>query len=121
MQRDVDRLDAFGLEHFSAAVKYLATAEKSAWNRPHAAKLTGQGDLYEIRFKSNRTQCRALGVFVPGLNEFVITLIASKKQDVYQPRDAFDIANRRAKQALSDSLLRITLQIDGEDFPPVPE
>lgn len=121
VQADVDRLDTYGLEHIKAAVKYLAVTPKPDWNRPHAAKLSGHGDLYEIRFKSHRTEMRALGVFGPDSDEFVITILTSKKGNVYKPQDAFATARRRADEVLGSRGPRAPLTVDGEVVPAVLE
>lgn len=119
VQQDVDRLDTYGTEALAAAVRYLSVTPKADWNRPHAAKLKGHGDLYEIRFKSRRVQTRALGFFGPAPRQFTITLIATKKQNDYKPRDALTTGIRRAQELLAGKARCSPLQIDGEDVSPI--
>lgn len=51
--------------------------------------------LGEIRFKTLNVQYRPVGCFGPGQREFTILVGCIKKQNVYQPPDAFDLALKR--------------------------
>lgn len=122
VQNDLDRMDDFGQAYFQRQVVYLAgTAGRKDWSEPHALKLSGYVDLYEIRFKHANKATRALGFFGPEPGVFTITLVATHKQNVYTPRDALRTADSRRKDICSGTASAVPLQFDGEDFPPVPE
>jgi hypothetical protein len=51
--------------------------------------------LGEIRFKTNNVQYRPVGFFGPGRREFTLLVGCKKKQQIYDPPDAFDLALKR--------------------------
>lgn len=120
VQSEINRFDDYGSEDFRGAINHLKDAPRNEWKRPHARKLRGGHDIYEIRFKSNRVQTRALGFFGPEEGQFTITAIAAKKQNVYDPPNAIETAESRRKAILNGTAFVANLQIFGEDFPPVP-
>lgn len=119
VQQDVDRQSDAWLEHFRARIKYLARVPVADWHTPHAKKLQGVKDLYEIRFKANGVQHRPLGFFGPGPSEFTILILATHKDDVYKPSSAIDTAAQRRKAIQSGQASTAPLQVDGEGFPPI--
>lgn len=118
VQKTINRYDDYSRESFARQVSYLSATPKVRWDEPHALKLKNQGDLYEIRYKANRCAARALGFFGPGSDQFTITLIATHKQNVYKPHDAFKIAQSRTKSIRDGHSGTAPLQIDGENLPP---
>lgn len=122
VQNDLDRMGDYGQAYFQRQVVYLAgTARREDWKEPHALKLSGFIDLYEIRFKHADKATRALGFFGPEPGVFTITLVATHKQNVYTPRDALATASSRRKVICDGSASAVPLQCDGEDFPPISE
>jgi hypothetical protein len=117
VQATIDRYDDYAKQALSRAVAHLAISGKSQWNEPHAKKLQGKHQLYEIRYKADRCATRAIGYFADEAT-FVITLICTHKQNVYSPHDALSTAERRARQHHSGEATSATLKIDGEDVPP---
>lgn len=115
-------MDDYGQAYFQRQVVYLAgTAHRKDWDEPHALKLSGYVELYEIRFTNSHKATRALGFFGPEPGVFTITLVATHKQNVYTPRDALSTADRRRKAICEGNASAVPLQLDGEDFPPLPE
>ena len=53
--------------------------------------------LGEIRFKSGNVQYRAVGFFGPGRGDFTLLVGCEKRQRVFRPADAFDLALRRKR------------------------
>lgn len=122
VQNYLDRMDDYGQAHFQRQVVYLAgTAHRRDWSEPHALKLSGYVDLYEIRFKHADKATRALGFFGPEPGVFTITLVATHKQNDYTPRDALRTADSRRKAICEGHAGAVPLQFDGEDFPPLPD
>lgn len=122
VQDDVDRFDDAGVANFETKVRYLAgTTSPGDWTEPQAKKLKGASGLYEIRFKANRCATRAIGFFGPNDDEFTILIIATHKQDVYKPHNAFETAISRRAQVLRKEAGTSPLKIDGEVFPPTDE
>lgn len=118
LQREINRITASCRQHFSVRLRYLAVTAKIDWNRPHAAKLVGWEDIYEIRFKADNVQVRPLGFFGPANNEFTILVWAIEKGNVYKPHDCFKTAARRRKEVRDGKAGIARLQIFGEDFSP---
>ena len=118
VQDAIDRYDDFSRQAFARAVAHLAVRSIDHWHDPQAKKLKGHDGMFEIRFKAGRAATRALGFFGPAPGSFTITLIATHKQNVYNPRSAFDIAARRFEQIKAGAAAAHPLQVDGEDFPP---
>lgn len=121
VQADIDRLSDYGLEYFKRQVTYLASAPRLHWDEPHALKISGHRELYEIRFKDQHNATRALGFFGPTPGTFTITVLATHKGHVYTPRDAFDTAGKRRLAVCAGRAASAPLQVDGEDFPPIPD
>lgn len=122
VQEALDSLTEYGKAFFERQVVYLAgTANRSDWREPQAKRLRGYTELYEIRFLDGNKATRALGFFGPVPRLFTITVVATHKQNVYSPREAFDIADRRRKAICAGDAAYSTLLVDGEEFPPVPE
>jgi hypothetical protein len=117
IQGEVNRLGDYGLAQFERSVTWAAFKPKAQWGRPSVAKLQGFKLLYEIRFNSGNVEVRPLGCFGPGADEFTIVLWSTKKGSNYNPRDALNTAERRAKSVVGGKAEVVSLQIDGEDFP----
>lgn len=121
VQRTIDGLSTYGAQLFQRQVVYLAgTANRSDWSEPQAKKLKGFVEMYEVRFKDRDVQTRALGFFGPAPGVFTITLICTHKANVYTPPSALDTADRRRRQICSGHATTVALQVDGEEFPPLP-
>lgn len=59
-------------------------------------RLTGKhSQLGEIRFTSNKVRYRPAGYFGPGASTFTILIGCTKKQNIYDPPHAFDLALKR--------------------------
>jgi len=116
-QHTIDRYNDSDQAFFSRAVAHLATTTIDQWHEPHGKKLKNEKPLFEVRYKANRCATRALGFFGSDGASFIIVLICTHKQDIYDPPDAFKTAHRRISQVLSGSAQTVPLQIDGEDFP----
>lgn len=117
LQKTIDAQDEAVIQHFKVRVRYLANTPKGEWKKPHAIKLQGVTDIYEIRFKANGIQFRPFGFFGPGPNEFTILVWATHKQDIYDPNDAIKTADTRRKDIQAGSARCVSLKVDGEDFP----
>jgi hypothetical protein len=118
VQAVIDAYDPYGREAFSRAVAHLAVTPKAQWHEPQARKLRNEDPLYEIRYKANRRQERALGWFLEEEGIFVIVLICNHKDKIYVPPDAFGIAKRRIAQIRAGVASSVPLEVDGEHFPP---
>ena len=117
-QKTIDRYDDLAQQAFSRAIAHLAICTRDKWDEPHAKKLKGKHQLYEVRFPANRRSTRAVGFFGPAPRQFTITLICFHKANVYTPHDAINIAAKRAEQVQGGSATAAALKVDGEDFPP---
>lgn len=118
VQAEIDRARPAIIVSFSVRLRYLANTAKIDWNEPQAKKLQGVDDIYEIRFKAEKKQYRALGFFGPGVSEFTITVWATHKQNIYDPNDAIETANKRRNEVVKTSASTSSLTIHGEEFPP---
>jgi hypothetical protein len=117
LQKTIDEQDVVVIQQFKARVRYLANTPRIDWKTPHALKLQGVKDIYEIRFSANGVQFRPFGFFGPGSNEFTILVWATHKQKIYDPNDAIKTAERRRKAVETGSAFCVPLKIDGEKFP----
>lgn len=79
---------------FDATLKFLSITED--WRGLKEFKMLGMEGLAEIRFKSRNVQYRPTGSF-HGERTFAIWVGCTKKQNVYDPPDAFDLALKRRK------------------------
>jgi len=78
---------------FDVTLKLLSiTAD---WHGLQEFKALGRKGLCEIRFKSGGVQYRPCGFFGPGERAFSIYVGCYKKQRIYEPPDAFDLAIKR--------------------------
>ncbi len=59
--------------------------------------MLGRHGLGEIRFKSGNVQYRPVGSFGPGERMFTLWVGCKKKQNIYDPPDAFDLALKRRR------------------------
>ncbi|WP_313035661.1 type II toxin-antitoxin system RelE/ParE family toxin [Massilia alkalitolerans] len=121
VQDEIDALEVEVSIGFQVRIRYLATTPKNDWKKPHARKLQGVKDVYEIRFKANGVEFRPLGYFGPNEGEFTILIWAYKKQDIYDPANAIKSADKRRKQIVEGKGECTDLQIDGVNFPPIEE
>jgi hypothetical protein len=76
------------LRNLAGTVDWHGLTEFKALHGKHSG-------LGEIRFKSGKVQYRPVGRFGPGQREFTLLVGCYKKQRVYEPPDAFDLALRR--------------------------
>ncbi|MFC5607779.1 type II toxin-antitoxin system RelE/ParE family toxin [Variovorax soli] len=114
VQDTIDRYNDDDATTFERAVKHLAVSTKDKWDEPHAKKLKGDTDLYEIRYRANRCATRAIGFFDD--QTFIITLICTHKQNVYKPPNWLKTARQRAKSLQEGVGATSPLQIFGEDI-----
>jgi hypothetical protein len=117
VQQEIDRLDEYGKHYLERQVQHLAVSNKEHWDAPHAKKLKNEDPLYEIRFKANNRETRALGCFIHASASFVIAVICYKKQAVYTPSDAFRTAHKRIQRIKDGFATAVPLQIFGENVP----
>lgn len=118
-QATIDRYDDKASASFERAVAHLSVSSIDQWNKPFARKLKSRDKLFEICYKANQKETRALGSFGPSPGHFSITLICTHKTNVYTPPDAFETAENRFAQIRAGSATTVPLQIDGEDFPEI--
>src|SRR5437762_2423997 len=78
---------------FDTTLKYLSITED--WRGLKEFKMLGRDGLGEIRFRTNNVQYRPAGSFGPGDRMFTIWVGCKKKQNVFDPPDAFEIAIKR--------------------------
>lgn len=117
VQDTIDDLDVEVIVEFSICLRYLANTPRPDWG-DKLKKLKGVEGIYEIRFKANNAQQRALGFFGPEEDQFTITIWAIHKQDIYKPSDAIKSAGKRRDQIVARQATCDALKIDGEEFPP---
>lgn len=116
-QKEVDEQDAVVVINFKTRLRYLANTPKADWKKPHARKLKGVKDLYEIRFEANNVQHRPLGFFGLGAKEFTILIWATHKQDIYDPSEAIETAEKRRALIEKGEASCLLLKINGKHFP----
>jgi hypothetical protein len=121
VQSEIDEYDDYAREAFSRALAHLSVTPKGEWQSPQAKKLVGQDPIYEIRYKANNRQTRALGFFQDVENGFIIALICYHKDRVYKPAGAFKSAHQRIARVAQGSAYAVPLKIFGEDFPSIEE
>ncbi|WP_239250057.1 hypothetical protein [Candidatus Nitrotoga sp. M5] len=117
LQKQIDEIDEVVIQKFKTRVRYLSNTFKRDWNRPHARKLKGATDIYEIRFEANGVQQRPIGFFGLLSNDFTILIWATHKQDIYDPAEAIETASKRRDFLKKGTASNSPLQIDGEKFP----
>lgn len=117
LQKDINGQDDTVIQCFKVRVRYLSNTPKHDWKKPHARKLQGVTDIYEIRFKANGVEFRPFGFFGPSEKEFTILVWATHKQDIYDPHDAIKTADSRRGFVQNGSARCVPLKIDGEEFP----
>jgi hypothetical protein len=78
---------------FDTTLKNLSIAE--GWRGMKEFKMLGRG-IGEVRFKSGNVQYRPMGSF-EGERIFALLVGSTKKQNIYSPPDAFDLALKRRK------------------------
>lgn len=89
---------------FDASLDYLLVRDRREWSRPQAARLSGNSDIYVIRFKAEKTQFRPLGFFGPSRGQFTIVLFAIEKGDKFVPKDALEQAVKNMKKIQQGTL-----------------
>ena len=75
---------------FDTTLKNLSIAPE--WRGMKEFKHLGRKGLCEVRFTTANVQHRVLGFFGPGERTFSLYVGATKKQKVYKPSNAFDLA-----------------------------
>ena len=83
---------------FDVTLKALSIS--SDWRGMEEFKSLGRQGLCEIRFRSGKIQYRPAGFFGPGEKTFTIYVGCFKKQNIYQPSEAFDLALKRRQKVL---------------------
>lgn len=119
VQQDIDRLTMEASVRFAAELRWLHEVPIQDWHEPHAKKLKGYKALYEIRFTANKKAMRPVGFFGPDHGQFSIVVWAFKKQNIYEPSDAFDTAERRVKEIRDGKATTAPLTVDGENVPEI--
>jgi len=90
---------------FDVVLKTLSITRD--WRELQEFKHLGRDGLGEIRFKAGKTQYRPAGFFGPGEKCFSIYVGCSKKNGIYNPPNAFDLAiKRRGKVMRGEATLR---------------
>jgi hypothetical protein len=113
VQKEIDRYNERDLEFFRREIVHLAITPKEQWY-PTVKKLKNEDPLYEIRYKANKRQTRALGYFADRAGLFIITNICYHKGTVYEPPGAFKTAHTRLKQIQDSIACSVPLEVDGE-------
>jgi hypothetical protein len=80
---------------FDTTLKNLSIAPD--WRGMKEFKSLKMDGLCEILFKTDGVQYRPTGSFGPGAQTFTIWIGCSKKQNVYNPPDAFEKAKKRKR------------------------
>jgi hypothetical protein len=93
IQKWYDRQNANVRADFDTTLKDLSIAPD--WRGMKEFKHLGRRGLCEIRFKTANVQYRVAGFFGPGERTFSLYVGAKKKQKIYDPSDAFDLALER--------------------------
>lgn len=86
-------LDVQARADFDATLRNLSITPD--WRGLREFKHLGRNGLCEIRFKTRNVQYRPTGFFGPGDRVFSIYVGAKKKQRVYDPPNAFELAIKR--------------------------
>jgi len=121
VQKAINQLSSAAREAMKSEFRHLAVSPRAEWRRPRAAQLKGYENLVEIIFKADKVQWRAVGFHGPSALQFTITALCTHKANVYAPQDALDTAARRKREVQSGQASTASLQVDGEDYPPLPE
>ena len=87
------KLDVQARADFDTTLKNLSIAPD--WRGMKEFKHLGRKGLCEIRFRTANVQYRPAGFFGPGEHTFSIYVGAKKKQRVYDPPDALELAIKR--------------------------
>ena len=116
----IDAYDIKSKVAFMTAIRHLHVTPRSQWQVPQWKKVQSYAGLYEIRYKANNNQTRALGKFCETTeNMFVITMICTHKGKVYDPPNAFETAEKRYKSISKGSCTTHPLKVNGECFPEI--
>lgn len=78
----------FVIQELSGTKEWRGTGRTKLLHGKHSG-------FVEIIFKTNNVQYRPVGCFGPDRRQFSLLVGCSKKQRVYTPPDAFDLAVRR--------------------------
>ena len=88
---------------FRSRLRVLGQQERSAWDRPYFALLSGTGaGLGEIRFNADGTEHRPLGFFMPG-NVFTIVICALERNGRFVPHGAVETGLMRRAAILNNA------------------
>jgi hypothetical protein len=88
---------------FDARIRYLREQPITSWKEPYFKNLERDGKgLGEVRFEFHNVQYRPLGYFSDRRFEFVLLLVATKKGNTFDPRNAIEIGQDRKQLVRSD-------------------
>ena len=98
-------LGSYALGSFVTAHRFVVTAQKTHWSRPHASSL---GDnIYVIRFTDKAgTQHRFFGFFDDNNDRFVICLYGTERDDKYEPSNYVQLTKRIRESILKKPFVR---------------
>lgn len=89
--------------NFERARDHLRAMPIEQWSKPHPASFIQDHHIYVIRFKDEASkQWRVFGHADAKTFRFVMTLIATEKDDVYNPADAGKRAEKFRQRVESD-------------------
>ena len=83
---------------FDSRLRFLRQQPREGWVRPYFDLLKGKcSPLGEMRFEFRNVQYRPLGYF-SGQMEFTWLIVPTKKDSLFNPKNACEIAKRRMKE-----------------------
>jgi hypothetical protein len=85
---------------FDTRLAYLGITKY--WIPKYFKKLKGYDHIYEHCFKFSNMQHRPLGCFGPKDNEFTFLIGTTKREKVFNPRNAVNLAIKRRNYILQD-------------------
>lgn len=91
----IKSLDINAQERIRGIIRHMSVTRR--WGRPFFDAIHGYEGIHEIRVKAKNIQYRPLGCFGPGPQTFTLLLGASKKVNVWFPKDAIKMAVKRRK------------------------
>lgn len=100
---EISRLSKKAQANFERARDHLRAMPITMWSKPHPASYVQKHHIYVIRFKAEASkQWRVFGHAHADALRFVMTFIATEKDDAYIPANAGDRADDFRKLVESD-------------------
>jgi hypothetical protein len=116
VQEEIDGYDEYGSQYFTRSVMHLSSSPRSQWDTSVIKKIKGFDKLYEIRYKNDNKQTRAIGFFIDC--KFIILGICTHKGKVYDPPEIFRTCQKRRKNIIEGLASSVPLKVHGENYPP---